>query len=95
MNGLSRIISDYAHERWAASRKIDPEIWRPVTDFLNEILLKDMNQLFNSKNSLENNAAALCCFYSKNPIAIAKLNKHPNLKIKIKNGQLTWRNFKN
>jgi len=92
---LARIISDYAHERWAASRKIDPEIWRPVTSFLNEILLKDMNKLFNSKNTLENKAAALCCFYSKNPIAIAKLNDHPNLKTKIKNGQLTWRNFKN
>ena len=92
---LARIISDYAHEKWAASRKIDPEIWRPVTNFLNEILLKDMNQLFNSDNTLENRAAALCCFHSKNPLAIIKLNEHPNLKTKIKTGQLTWRNFKN
>ena len=33
---LTRIISDYAHERWAASRKIDPMFWRPVSKFLNE-----------------------------------------------------------
>ena len=31
---LARIISDYAHERWAASRTIDPGFWRPVSNYL-------------------------------------------------------------
>ena len=69
---LARIISDYAHERWAASRDINPEIWQPTTQFLNEILLKDMNVLFKSKNIQENKAAALCCYHSNNDLAKKK-----------------------
>ena len=92
---LARIISDYAHERWAASRDINPEIWQPTTQFLNEILLKDMNVLFKSKNIQENKAAALCCYHSNNDLAKKKLDKYPKLKNLILSNKLTWENFKN
>ena len=92
---LARIISDYAHERWAASRDINPEIWQPTTQFLNEILLKDMNVLFKSKNVQENKAAALCCYHSNNDLAKKKLDKYPKLKNLILSNKLTWENFKN
>jgi hypothetical protein len=92
---LVRIISDYAHERWAASRDIDPMFWRPVTGFLEGVLLQDMEHLFRSKDKIENLAAALCCYYSNQPEAIRLLDKYPNLKEKVANKAVTWENLKN
>jgi hypothetical protein len=91
---LARIISDYAHERWAASRDIDPLFWRPVTGFLEGILLKDMDHLFKSEDRIENLAAALCCYHSPQPKAIELMNKYPHLKEKVANNVVTWENLK-
>jgi hypothetical protein len=91
---LARIISDYAHERWAASRKIDPLFWRPVTNFLNEALLKDMDSLLSSDDAVENKAGALCCYYSNNERANALLNKYPELKHKVADGSISWNTIK-
>ncbi|CAN0599915.1 unnamed protein product, partial [Ectocarpus sp. 12 AP-2014] len=91
---LARIISDYAHERWAAGRKIDPLFWRPVSKFLNEQLLGDMKTLLNSDDFVENLAGALCCYYSENEKALALLNGKPELKHKIADEQTTWNTIK-
>ncbi len=92
---LSRIISDYAHERWAASRDIDPEFWRPVSNSIIETILEDIKRLFNSDNVQENRAAALVCFYADKKEAQQLLKKYPALEKQLKNGSLTWDNFKN
>lgn len=91
---LARIISDYAHERWAASRDIDPMFWQPVTRFLEGDLLQDMLHLFKSKDKIENLAAALCCYYSQQPEAIKLLDKYPYLIEKVANKTVTWENLK-
>jgi len=91
---LTRIISDYAHERWAASRKIDPMFWRPVSKFLNEELLNDMNTLLESEDVIENKSGALCCYYSENDKAMALLNNKPELKHRVADGQISWNTIK-
>ncbi|APQ16299.1 EboA domain-containing protein [Maribacter hydrothermalis] len=91
---LTRIISDYAHERWAAGRKIDPLFWRPVSKFLNEELLNDMKTLLNSDDATEINAGALCCYHSENDKAMALLNSKPELKHRIADGEITWNSIK-
>jgi len=91
---LTRIISDYAHERWAASREIDPCFWRPVGNFMDEKLLKDMKRLFASDNMSEKKAAALCCFHSNSDEAKALLVDFPELVKGIENGGITWQNIK-
>lgn len=92
---LARIISDYAHERWAASRVIDPVFWRPVSNFVEGVLLEDIKRLFESDNPKENKAAALVCFYSKNKNTQKLVNDYPVLEKQLKNGILTWDTFKN
>ena len=91
---LARIISDYAHERWAASRNIDPLFWRPVAQFLDGVLLQDMDHLFRSKDKTENLAAALCCYNSTQPKASDLLNEYPDLKEMVTHGEITWENLK-
>ncbi len=91
---LARIISDYAHERWAAGRDIDPDFWRPVAKFISTELLEDMARLLKSENTIENRAGALCCYYSENKDAKNLLNEHPKLIQQIENTTLSWETLK-
>lgn len=91
---LTRIISDYAHERWAASRKIDPMFWRPVTRFMDDILRTDMKRLLKSEDPIENKAGALCCYFSEDTDAKALLAIHQVLEEQIAAGTLTWNTLK-
>ena len=88
---LARIISDYAHERWAASRDIDPMIWRPVSPYLNNDLMADMEKLLKSDRSSENKAGALCCFHSASKEALEFLKSvAPDLYNQAKNNEISW-----
>tara|TARA_R110002167_G_scaffold37529_4_gene117617 strand:+ start:3051 stop:3908 length:858 start_codon:yes stop_codon:yes gene_type:complete len=91
---LTRIISDYAHERWAASRDIDPYFWRPVARFLDAKLLIDMRRLLESSNAIENKAAALCCYKSENPEAKKLLESFPGLQEQILQNKISWETLK-
>ncbi len=91
---LTRIISDYAHERWAASRDVDPYFWRPVGGFLDDGLLKDMKRLLQSDNPVENRVGALCCFKSDASKAKALLNEYPDLREAVTQGKFNWANVR-
>ena len=91
---LARIISDYAHERWAAGRDIDPHFWRPVIKFIDGVLLNDVERLLISDNLIENRAGVLCCYYSANEDAKLLLSEHQELVEKIENKTLSWETLK-
>lgn len=87
---LARILSDYAHERWSAGRPVSPELWRPVSPFIDDVILKDIQKLFSQPNELEQEAAALVCAQSNSAPAKELLNAHPQLKSRVENGEITW-----
>jgi len=87
---LAQIISDYAHERWAAGRVVSPEFWRPVGPFVDQRLAGDLQRLFESDHPLQRQAAALVCADSSNDVARDLLARHPRLKEKVDSGALTW-----
>ena len=91
---LAKIISDYAHERWAASRPVDPYFWRPIPNYLNESLILDIEHLFKSENLKERYAAALVCKNADYNIAKQLLDLYPDLKAKVEGGTVTWENVK-
>ncbi|MBT8185367.1 MAG: EboA domain-containing protein [Eudoraea sp.] len=91
---LTRIISDYAHERWAASRDIDPVFWRPVSNFIEGTVLEDMKHLLESDKPEEVAAAAICCYYSDKAAAKELLAEYPEIKSKVKSKKISWEYLK-
>jgi hypothetical protein len=58
---LANILSDFAHERWAAHRTIPPQVWRLVSKFITPTILEDIAKLFDSENIQNQKAATLVC----------------------------------
>jgi len=87
---LTRMLSDYAHERWAAGRPVSPELWRPVGPFIDEAILRDIQKLFSQPSELEREAAALACAQSSFGPARELLNAYPDLKQKVEKGEINW-----
>ncbi len=86
---LANTLSDYAHERWAAHRDINPLLWRCVGKFMNEKIFPDIMRIALSENSTEREAAALACSMSTYPPAKELVDKNDELRSIIKSG-MTW-----
>ncbi len=56
---LANTLSDFAHERWAADRRVPSQVWRLVPRFMNETLQADIEKLAQSENSRDVLAASL------------------------------------
>jgi hypothetical protein len=90
---LANILSDYAHERWAAHRPVHPQLWRFVSKHLNERIFPDIQRLAASQNKTEREAAALVCHETNYAPAKKMLNEDPESKKAIESGALTWESF--
>ena len=85
---LAKTLSDYAHERWAAHRLVNPLLWKCVGPFINEQILPDIEKLMSSGNKIEKDAAALAIYESN--YAPAKKLLEDRDRSDIENGQLSW-----
>lgn len=87
---LARTLVDYAHERWAASRAITPELWRAVGPFIDESMLGDMKRVATSDDPLECQAAVLALRESGMPEALALFNLLPEVVSEVESGRISW-----
>jgi len=90
---LAATLIDYAHERWAAHRSINPQLWRLTTNFIDEKLLIDLKRLFENGNLRDRQAAALTVYHSDFASAKLLLNDFPELLKAIENKELNWSNL--
>jgi hypothetical protein len=86
---LARTLSDYAHERWAAHRSLNPLLWRCVAPFIDEHILPDIEKLISSDNVIDHEAAALTIHQSN--FAPAKKLLSDKYRSDIENGILSWK----
>lgn len=56
---LANTLSDFAHERWSAGRRVPSQVWRLVPRFMNETLQADVEKLTQSENPRDVYAATL------------------------------------
>ncbi|WP_411273635.1 EboA domain-containing protein [Daejeonella sp.] len=87
---LALILSDYAHERWAAGRSVNPLLWRSTAKFIDSRLKKDLEKALSEGNLKEQQAAALTIFHSNSAEAKELLKNFSELVSAIEKNELTW-----
>ena len=87
---LARMLSDYAHERWSASRPVSHELWRCGGPFAEGDLVDDLARVLAKGSPPEKHAAALALSASPDPNAAVLLRAAPELSAAIAAGTLSW-----
>jgi hypothetical protein len=87
---LANILSDFAHERWAAGRGVTAELWRIVGPFISTQILSDLEKVLKSGNDLEQKAAFLALSESEDSSARELLKKQQDSYKLVVSEELTW-----
>jgi hypothetical protein len=91
---LAVMLSDYAHERWAAGRAVSPELWRCVGLFARESDIADLANVLREGSEMEQKAASLALAECKLPSARTALESASALADAVKQGKLAWDDIK-
>ena len=87
---LALILSDYAHERWAAGRSVNPLLWRSTANFIDIRLKNDLEKVLSQGDLKEKQAVALTIFHSNSTEAKELLRNYSELVSAIEKKELTW-----
>jgi hypothetical protein len=87
---LTRMLCDYAHERWAAGRAVSYELWRGVGPHADRAAIDDLARVLDSGGPVERQAAALALSQSLHRDAADILGRDAALAVAVRSGQISW-----
>jgi hypothetical protein len=87
---LSRMLCDYAHERWSAGRPVSYELWRGVGVHADKAAIGDLARVLDSGATIERQAAALALRESPRAEAAQILDRDNALATAVRSGQISW-----
>jgi hypothetical protein len=87
---LTRMLCDYAHERWAAGRAVSYELWRGVGPHADRAAIEDLARVLDTGGPVERQAAALALAQSTRREAADVLSRDVPLAAAVRNGQISW-----
>lgn len=90
---LALTLIDYAKERWAAGRKVNPQLWRLVGKFINAEIFETLKVGLQHYDQIEQRAIALAISESGYQPAKDYINTFPELKLALADGSLNWNSF--
>lgn len=89
---LAHILIDYAKERWAAKREMNPMLWRLVGRFIDEEILADIKKGLVISGKAEKRPIVLAISECSYKPAMALL-EDPELKEIAADSSLSWKSF--
>jgi 3-dehydroquinate synthase len=90
---LAIILCDYAHERWAAHRRVTPELWRCVGPYAHGTMLQDLYRALDDPEEISQQAALLALMACPEADHAELTKAHPSWAEDIKKGIINWRDI--
>ncbi len=87
---LALTLSDYARERYAAGRNVNPQLWRVIAPFINDEIFETIKIGLTNQDAIEHKAIALAISMSDYEPAKTYINQIAELKVIINEQALSW-----
>ncbi|MET4080972.1 hypothetical protein ABIB40_000917 [Pedobacter sp. UYP30] len=87
---LALTLSDYARERYAAGRAVNPQLWRVVGYFINDKIFEAIKIGLANQDDREHKAIAVAISMSDYGLAKVYISQIPELKAVVSEQALSW-----
>lgn len=90
---LAEALSNLAHERWSAGRRVSPELWRSCANFLTDQIVEDIKRVAGTDEPGQKEAAALVVSKDEEGKLDSIRDQVKTFLDDVADGRLTWKSL--